>query len=487
MRNLFFFMLMMLATMLQAQNKVTNYVIAVSEAVTNDAGWMRVVDELQKLHPHAVVINYQDSLKQLLPSLQELRPRYLTVIEKPENINRDFVVEGNRMTRTIDDDIYDDYIWGIITGYSSEDAIRTIRQSAEPFVIKSALSSITELNSGEWFDKFAWVDDHVRGRWGEKKNPLDSVDIYNTDTLSNLLSIFHKKWEEIDPDLIVTASHATQNNLEMPYSVGNIVAKDGQLYAKYKEPEAIASTNKPRIYFPVGNCLIGDMNNSTQSMAAAFLSSGGATAMIGYVVSTWYGRNGWGALKYFLANPGKHTLAEAAFLNRQDMLTQEYRKDPRYLYVVPNFETFGDAAHRDIHNKMKKLQSENPTVDDIGFSFDRDVVVYYGDPAWNAKSQSVLHTPSYQINLDKKGNKYTVTLTTEDSFSMDKVKGKGFKEEHVKDIPLAYFFPERIFNPNVVENTSSLDIAFDENFLLIYNQDIEPNETYRITLNSEIE
>ncbi|MBA6152049.1 hypothetical protein [Gelidibacter maritimus] len=487
MKKLFPLMFVMLTMILQAQHKATNYVIAASEAVKNDAEWLKVVDELQKLHPDAVVISYQDSLNQLLPSLRNLRPRYLAVIEKPKNINRDFVIEGNRMSRTIDDDRYDDYIWGVITGYSPEDALRTIRQSAEPFIIKSALSSITEVSSGEWFDKFAWIDDHVRGRWGEKTNPQDPVAIYKTDTLGDLLSIFHKKWEEIDPDLIITASHATQYNLEMPYSVGNLVAKNGQLYAKYKEPEAIVSTNKPRVFFPVGNCLIADMNNSDQSMAAAFLSSGGSTAMIGYVVSTWYGRNGWGALKYFLANPGKHTLAEAAFLNRQDMLTQEYRKDPRYLDVIPNFKTFGDAARNDIAKKMAELQPDNLTMDDIGFSFDRDVVVYYGDPAWNVRSKSILDSPGYHFKFENKGDNYTITLTTEDNFSIDKAKGKGFKEEHVKDIPLAYFLPQRIFNPGIFENKQHLDVAFDENFLLIYNQDIKPNEAYTIILTSKVE
>lgn len=480
MKKLLFITVVMLATMLQAQYKSTNCVIAASEAVKNDMQWMTVVHELQKAHPLSVVINYQDSLKELLPLLQELRPRYLCVVEKPENINRDYVIEGNRMSRTIDDDIYDDYIWGIITGYSAEDALRIIHQSQQPFVIKSALSSITEVSSGEWFDKFAWVDDHVKGKWGEKKNPLDTVDIYKTDALSNLLSIFHKKWEEIDPDLIVTASHATQNNLEMPYSVGNIVAKDGQLYAKYKEPEAITGTNKPRVFLPIGNCLIADMNSTNQSMAAAFLSSGGATSILGYVVSTWYGRNGWGALKYFLANPGKHTLAEAAFLNRQDMLTQEYRKDPRILDVVPDFATFGDGANRDIHPKLTEILSEKPSMDDIGFVFDRDVVVYYGDPAWDVRTQHVSDNPNYEFNFETTGDRYIVTLTTNDNFSIDRASGKGFKEEHVKDIPLAFFFPERIFNSSILENKSNLDIAFDENFLLIYNQNIEPNKTYKV-------
>lgn len=480
MKKLLFITIVMLSNMLQAQNRPNEYVIAASEAIKNDSEWMAVVDALKKLHPDAVVINYQDSLKELLPSLRELRPRYLAVIDKPQNINRDFVTQGNRMSRIIDNDIYEDYIWGIITGYSPKDALRIIHQSKEPFVLKTALSSITEVSSGEWFDKFAWIDDHVKGKWGEKMNPLDTVSIYSTENLNDLLPIFHKKWEEIDPDVIITASHATQDNLSLPFSAGHLVAKDGQLYAKYKVPETIARTNKPRLYLPIGNCLIGDMNNSPQSMATAFLSSGGSTAMLGYVVLTWYGRNGWGALKYFLSNPGKHTLAEAAFLNRQDMLTQEYRKNPLLLEIVFDFETLGENYNRAIKMKL----TEKPSKDDIGFIYDRDVVVYYGDPSWDVRSQHVSRDPGYEFNFEKKGDQYTITLTTNNSFSIERSSGKGFKEEHVKDIPLAYFFPERIFNPSIVKNSSEFDITFDENFLLIYSQNIEPNMTYTITLSS---
>lgn len=58
--------------MLQAQSNPKDYVVAVSDAVNNDAEWITIVDELIKIHPDAVVITYKDSLKELLPSLKEL-------------------------------------------------------------------------------------------------------------------------------------------------------------------------------------------------------------------------------------------------------------------------------------------------------------------------------------------------------------------------------------------------------------------------------
>jgi hypothetical protein len=73
-------------------------------------------------------------------------------------------------------------------------------------------------------------------------------------------------------------------------------------------------------------------------------------------------------------------------------------------------------------------------------------------------------------------------LKTKDNFSIEKTSGKGFKDEHVCDIPIAYFFPERIFSPEIVSNKNNLDIAFDENFLLVYDKDLEPGKEYTIII-----
>ncbi len=59
-------------------------------------------------------------------------------------------------------------------------------------------------------------------------------------------------------------------------------------------PEFLDGTAHPRVYFAAGNCLIGNIDNDPESMAVAWLSGMNATSMIGYVVTTWYGRNGWG-------------------------------------------------------------------------------------------------------------------------------------------------------------------------------------------------
>ena len=118
-----------------------------------------------------------------------------------------------------------------------------------------------------------------------------------------MLRQFLEYYEAIEPDLVVTASHATEINLEMPGSVGNIRCRDGRLYVDYPgEQRFVRDRDSRMVYLPIGNCLIANVNNTDSSMAVAWMNSQQATAFAGYVVTTWYGRNGWGGLKYLITD-----------------------------------------------------------------------------------------------------------------------------------------------------------------------------------------
>jgi zinc protease len=120
----------------------------------------------------------------------------------------------------------------------------------------------------------------------------------------------------------------------------------------------------------------------------------------------------------------------------------------------------------------------------IGFWHDRDVLVYYGDPKWDVRLQSVERECDYSIATTQNGNKYIITITTDENFSLERMRGDKFKQEHVLDLPFNYFFPERLCNPRLAEG-QEWDAVVDENFILIYNAEFEPNATYTITLNVE--
>ena len=87
--------------------QVRDYVVVTSKKVQADGEWMKVVEALAKRHK-ATVLYYDKQPRELLAELRRLTPRYVAVVEKPENLNREFAMEGHRLSREIDDDIYAD-------------------------------------------------------------------------------------------------------------------------------------------------------------------------------------------------------------------------------------------------------------------------------------------------------------------------------------------------------------------------------------------
>ena len=490
MRNVLLSLLALVGLVACTESKSADepYAVIVSEAVKSDAEWMAVADALRSKHSADMLI-YESSPVELIDTLRILNPRYVAIVEKPENIGRDYVIEFNLASRKIDDDIYADFMWGIITGYDAEAAMRMVENSTEPLTIKDAVATIMELNSAKWFDNYAWVDDHTKGLWGQKRGREGEI-VTDTVAAEQVLRKFTDLYAEFDPDLVVTAAHATQCNLEMPYSLGNLKPRDGKLYAEDRfttEEWNLVESGKRRVYAAVGNCLIGDMNNTPNSMAAAWLSGSRAATMLGYVVTTWHGRNGWGALKYWVTNPKRYTLAEATFINQQDLLHQQHGWypeliDERYNYCEGFSEELTTASERLSKVLGRELDLDNAADwDMIGFWHDRDVLAYYGDPKWRVMLQSVEGEEDYTITSQMRGELYVITVTTGPRFSLEQMRGSKFKQEHVLDLPFSYIFPERLSSPTLAEG-QEWKVALDENFILVYNAEFEPNKNYDIVL-----
>lgn len=457
----------------------SGYVVATSQKLRGDKEWMKVVDALATRHK-ATVLYYGEKPAELLEKFRELEPRYVAFVETPENLNREYVMDGHRLSRSVDDDIYADYMWGIITGYTPADAMRMVEGSRKPFVIRTALNTTVEMNGGKWFDKFAYMSDGGEpGGWGEKCGPGQGVRSYNINKWE-ILDKWVEKYKEIDPDLLITSSHATEKNLEMPFTTGNLKPKGGRLYADFITPEYLDGTLHPRVYYAAGNCLIGNVDNDPESMAVAWLSGAGATSMVGYVVTTWYGRNGWGGLKYWASNAGRLTLAQAVYLNQQDMLQTEQAWSPEMLKVEYPF-TASPFGERDEFKKVfREATGMESTDDQMGFVHDRNVLAFYGDPSWDVKLQAA-EPAGYDVKFEVKGRKCTITIVTNNNFNGELMKGGKIKQVHVADIPFAYYFPQRVKNPRLADG-QKWDVAVAEDFLLVYNCDFEKNKSYSVVL-----
>ncbi len=465
----------------------SDYAIVVGPGIADDPQWSAVVEALRESHPGARVIRYRDSVREALPALRGAAPRYVAFVDRPERIGRDYIIELNRMSREADRDIYADYLWGVITGYDAEAALRMVRNAREPLVIRSAVSTLREVGSGKWFDAFAYVDDRDAGRCGVKRPGEDSVAHYRTrrllpDGRPDLLREFCDFYARLDPDLVTTASHATERNLEMPFSVGNLRCADGALYADFPEGRTpLAGSDKRRVFLPIGNCLIGNVDNTRGSMAVAWMNSANAAAMAGYVVPTWYGRNGWGGLKYWLTTPGRYTLAEAFYLNQQDMLHQLEEWCPGLGERAFPFGEEGFAEEDFV--RADSVAGRKLSADETGFFFDRDVLAFYGDPAWDVRLRELPAERDFTVSERHEKGQCILTVTTSAAFDAERMAGGRFKEEHVGRLPFSYFFPERLPNPRLAAG-QAWNAAVDENFLLIYDPGFEPGRTYTIRLDT---
>lgn len=470
------------------------YLILASEATHSQPGWGEVVQKLKERH-RAEVLYYTEHPAELLAELKARDPRYIAVVELPQRLDVKFVVELNRLARSIVPGPFADFLWGIITGYNASYALRMVENSGQKFTIKTALNTTGESSSGNLYHNFAWLDDGSKYFWGYKKGAKSQVVKEDIDQYS-FLKLFTQEYVALEPDLIISSSHATEETLEMPFSKGNIRCKDGQLYADFCIPYFLPQHTKPRVYFAAGNCLIGNMNRTNQSMASAWLSGGGATSMIGYTVTTWYGRAGWGALKYWISNPGNLTLAQANYLNQQEMLYILGQWDPRFHTL--NYEFTADPSKTEMEAIAEKALGFKISKDQLGFWHDRDVLCFYGDPAWDVRVADVIEGPNFTTSHKKIKGGLEITVTTSASYTPLKAKGAGIKEIHVNDLPFALFFNERLEAPKSVEireaagakksiahlfvEQESNNFLLNRDFLLLYNPPFEPNKRYLITI-----
>ena len=104
---------------------------------------------------------------------------------------------------------------------------------------------------------------------------------------------------------------------------------------------------------------------------------------------------------------------------------------------------------------------------------DAGVLAYYGDPKWDVRMQEVPGETDFTVTSSfrkadpgKDGGasrKCVITIETSPSFSLRRMQGDGFKQEHVLDLPFSYF-----------------NIVVDENFLLMYSPDFKPGMKYTV-------
>ena len=443
------------------------------KATLGDAAWSRVVDTLQKKHA-GTVISFDKSVEEASPKLRELFPRYACFVARPSEATREFVARVHRLTRTFNEDPYPDCFWGILTGYDAANALRIAKYN-EPLTVRKVASG-TEV-ALDMCEEGIWYCELKAGKWVQKKkggNPEQSQGpVDSTEALSKTLTDYHA-------DLFVTSGHATERDWQIGYSYrnGSFRCENGTLYGldTKKQKFPIVSPN-PKVYLPIGNCLMGHIDD-TNAMALAFMNSGGVNQMIGYTVTSWYGYAGWGCLDYFVEQPGRYTFTEAYFANQVALINrlQNYFPDLVSAELDANFRPKSpvqvSAAAREAGLKSQ---------DAVGLLYDRDTVAFYGDPAWVARMAD--QPKLYEQKLTSEGGKYTLEIKPNrgtDSFKPVNTNGsqRGGR-------PFIAWLPHRVTEAKIVEG-ADLKPLVAANFILVPNPGLcDPARTYRVAFTAK--
>jgi hypothetical protein len=448
------------------------YAVVVSKAAYADAGWKAVVDALVEKYKAKVIV-YDSSVADTLLQLRRLFPRYTCFVTPPADAGRQFVADVHRLVTKFDDDPYADTFWGILTGYDAANALRIARQ-AKPLIVRKVASG-TEVAlemciEGLWYCELVQsklVRKVAGGEPAREKGPPD--------TTQALVAVLN----DYKPDLFVTSGHATGRDWQIGYRYRNgaFRSKAGQLtgHDTAGKTYPVKSPN-PKVYLPIGNCLMGYIDGP-DAMALAWMNSAGVCQMIGYTVPTWFGYAGWGCLDTFVEQPGRYTFAEGFLANHHALVHCLATKYPELATLEPK------PGQRPQLSARPAAAAPAPRTDmtGLGLLHDRDVVAFYGDPGWPARMADM--PKAYDQTLTIKDGLHTLTILPrrgEKSFDPINVNGsqRGGR-------PIVQFLPGRIRNVRLVEGEDLKPLVTDD-FILVPNPlKCDPARTYRVSFRAE--
>jgi len=328
------------------------YVVLVTRETRADPAWAAVADALVAAH-RGQLVELAGGLEAAAEPLRAAAPSHVCWVARPAELGPGPVRVLHRLARDNDADPYEDFRWGIVTGRAAEDARRLV--APDPLVIRTVGAGTAFaaecVEQGWWFDEF-----RAGERWVKEPGGTARRADGDKDSTAGIAA----RLNEGKTDLWITSGHATEHNWEPGYRYrnGTFVHRDGVVIGQALDGSLhpVRSPN-PKVYLPIGNCLMGNVPGKADCMALAYLSTGGVRSMVGYVVPTWFGYAGWGVLDYFLEQPGRFTVAEAWLAN-----------------------------HHALVWRLAEIRAgRGPAGDARGLEFDRDTTVLYGDPKWDAR------------------------------------------------------------------------------------------------------
>jgi hypothetical protein len=437
-----------------------SYVVVVSSATHEDPAWKPVVSILAAKH-HGQIAVYRNSPEDVLKELARVKPRCTCFVVKPEEATRNFVQSVHRLTRHYDDDPYTDTLWGILTGYDAANA-KAIALEENPLTVHKTGSgtevALDRCEAGTWYcelRKGHMVQKNVGSSPEEK-----TVEPDTTKALVDLMNAGA-------PDLWVTSGHATERDwmIGFRYRNGFWKSKAGQLFGEdTKGGRFDVKSPNPKVFLPIGNCLMGHIDGP-DAMALAYMKSAAVRQMIGYVLPTWYGYQGWGLLDYFVEQPGRYTLTESFHANHHALIHRMLTCFPG-AERIESVDANGNPGKTPLPAAGSEAKAAGLRQNDLrGLLFDRDNVAFYGDPAWEARMAPGKLNWEQKLTVDDKRT-HTLTITPLAGAETWSTVNKNGSQRGGR--PIVQYLPWRIDPAKVkVETGSELNPVIADDFILV--------------------
>lgn len=454
-----------------------SYAIVASKSVANDPTWRaETIEKLQKKYPNAKLFVWERRLEDVLPQLSAMQPSFTAYITRPEETTDHYVFALHVFNRSFDEDPYVDTFWGIITGYDAPSA--GLLAAAEEIKIAHALDC-SGVDLKPFDEAWRYSEDH-RGTmkyWKHGVTPDVESNPCDTDNTQDVLTRLQKD----NVQFLSTSGHATEHDWQMGYCGPNMQLrhKEGRLVAiDTKEKQWPAASTEPKVYLANGNCLIGHID-TLDCMALSWMRDGGVRQMMGYIVTTWFGAQGWGTLGLFVDHAGLSSANEAFHFtntgiiktiqdyNIPDMMDYRWTQVNHYnMPMTQGMVNWGNAEFDKDRSPTNQARLHEKIKQMAGNLHDRDCVAFYGDPALKTSfvhPRITVHAPALV------GNEMTLSFSVHEGIRADvpvwlRLPGSWTYGEVKADAPLA---------------TPTLAI---DNMLYFPKQTLEPGKTYTVKL-----
>lgn len=369
------------------------YAIVVKSSTYADSGWTEVVDTLALRHD-ATVFMYETNINEVHASVSGMAPDYIAFICKWQDATHTFAGTIWEYCRTLDSDVYGDAIWGIITGFEPGDALR-IAQGPESFDVITVLGGTGSCDLTHYPQGISTLEATYSRYYTKALNDPNAVEHNDgpTDRTEWLVECLNAD----SIDIFITSGHGGHDYWQLHYPSSGLEGHfrsygDSDCQAvgvPHTGPVVEINSTNPKIFFGLGNCNIGRIQN-LNSIALGWFHTAGACFYTGMIIPEGSRAHQHGGTKAYFERQAHYTWSEAYFLANQalkfDILNSTPGANPNDLN---GSVLYGDPA---MHARVADIGVYDPLL------YSEEVIIDSSSAVWEVTVRVTMNiegTPGY--------------------------------------------------------------------------------------------